>query len=207
MIDRHHVTDIPTIRAIVDTAGMYRHDFDPVQRRAFVAGMALTLGRPLLRVAVNYPEKMSPWRRVALNALVDLTDGVDGKITRRFGVCTPGGAVLDPLADKVDGGVREALAVRRGTLSPADFVTRMGRDAVSTLAREYRGYQDYQTGAAEPETKADIWGKASTALRMAVDTAEPILPDGRAKTTLQRLTTATLVATGVHNVRRYIHRK
>jgi CDP-diacylglycerol--glycerol-3-phosphate 3-phosphatidyltransferase len=86
---------------------MDRHASNPTARRRAVANLpnALTLARiaaiPMLVWLLHEPTRESSIAAFAVFLVASITDFLDGYLARRYGLITPLGKLLDPLADKL----------------------------------------------------------------------------------------------------------
>jgi CDP-diacylglycerol--glycerol-3-phosphate 3-phosphatidyltransferase len=106
----------------------------------------LTLGRvaviPLIGILIYMPgslleSKMSQGIATFLFVLAAITDWLDGYLARRWGLESPFGAFLDPLADKLLVATCVIILVELGRLHPAIAVVIILREILVSALREW----------------------------------------------------------------------
>lgn len=132
------------------------------------------------------PPKLAPLRLAALFAAASLTDAIDGYLARKWDQCTPFGAFLDPVADKLMVVTALLLIVSRPAAScaagwapwvvPAATAAIVGREVAMSALREWAA----GVGSGEARSAAAVsWaGKAKTAAQM-VAVSALLLASGR----------------------------
>ena len=151
----------------------------------------LTLSRvaavPLLVVLwYTSPPKLAALRLASLFAVASLTDAVDGYLARKWDQCTPFGAFLDPVADKLMVVTALLLIVSRPAAScvagfapwvaPAATAAVVGREVSMSALREWAA----GVGGGEARSAAAVsWaGKLKTTAQM-VAVSALLLASGR----------------------------
>jgi CDP-diacylglycerol--glycerol-3-phosphate 3-phosphatidyltransferase len=151
----------------------------------------LTLSRvaavPLLVVLwYTSPPKLAALRLAALFAAASLTDAVDGYLARKWDQCTPFGAFLDPVADKLMVVTALLLIVSRPAAScaaghapwvvPAATAAVVGREIAMSALREWAA--GVGGGGARSAAAVSWAGKLKTAAQM-VAVSALLLASGR----------------------------
>lgn len=133
--------------------------------------MNVANGLTALRLLLTPPIVAAMWSgrhglALALFALAAATDLLDGAAARRFGLETPLGAYLDPIADKC---LLSAMFVAMGVAGMVPWwfvVTVLGRDVYLLLAAaillRFTGRRKFPPS---------VWGKASTFVQIATAVA------------------------------------
>lgn len=172
-------------------------------QKIIAAGMyATTVSRPLISSYVAYrgrdPQRDWTTSDTVLTTIADITDFIDGAVTRATGTTTKLGSATDQLSDRLTTAVQEVPLVFRGEESVGRMGARLGRDASITLLR---ASVDKKTNG-ERSTSSSWPGKGNTAFRMATG-AFAISPLGnkypQVREGLQRASTATTILSGLYN--------
>jgi CDP-diacylglycerol--glycerol-3-phosphate 3-phosphatidyltransferase/cardiolipin synthase len=166
-------------------------------RDALLAPGLVTLVRIPLAVAF-------PWvagrKRAALLvlALAGASDILDGWAARRFGMATPTGAALDPVADKLFvGSVVGSLLLRRQLGRPA-LVALTARELGEIPLVAWRALRGDLTAVRQP--RSNILGKLATTLQFASTTMAIVAAGMPRRSKKARLLRGLIVASGVVGV-------
>lgn len=133
---------------------------------------ALSLSRLVLAAA--FPAVSEPGRRLVLVALAAASDWLDGWLARRGGTASRGGAILDPVTDRVFVLTALSTFLFEGALTGAQYAVLLARDFMTAVgflvARSVSWLRPV-------EFKARTLGKVVTALQLAVLFALLLRPD------------------------------
>ena len=163
-------------------------------RDALLLPGLLTLARVPLAVAF-------PWvaghKRAALLVLglAGVSDVLDGWAARRFGMATPTGAALDPVADKVFvGSVVGSLLLRHQLGRPALFALTV-RELGEIPLVAWRALRHDMTASRQP--RSNVLGKLATTLQFASTTMAIVAAGLPKRSKTARLFRGLIVASGV----------
>lgn len=124
---------------------------------------ALSLSR--LVFAAAFPAVNGPGPRLALVALASASDWLDGFLARRGDTISRGGALLDPVTDRVFVLAAVSTFLYEGALTSTQYVVLLSRDLMTAIgflvARSIAWLRPV-------EFKARLLGKLVTALQLAV---------------------------------------